>query len=426
MLEKSKRERIIALVNKEVVPAIGCTEPMAVALCTAKAATLGKRPERIEVLLSPNMLKNAMGVGIPGTGMIGLPIAVSLGALIGKPEYQLEVLKDLTPDSLEQGKQYIKDADINIKLKQGDVDKLYIEVICYAGNGRATAIIAGSHTNFVYVERNGEVIFDKRGGAAADVENDDIQLNLRLVYEFATTAPLDEIRFILKTKEYNMKAAEESIKGNYGHCLGKTMDRPLSHGIFGNNIFSHIISRTASACDARMGGAMIPVMSNSGSGNQGICATNPVVVYALENENTEEELIRALMLSHLTAIYIKQSLGKLSALCGCVVASTGSSCGITYLMGGDFTRICNSVKNMVANLTGMICDGAKPSCALKISSGVSTALLSALLSMEGKCVTSAEGIVDDDVDKCIHNLTSIGADAMKTTDDMVLDIMTHK
>ena len=427
MLEKNKRERIIALVNKEVVPAIGCTEPMAVALCTAQAATtLGKRPERIEVRLSPNMLKNAMGVGIPGTGMIGLPIAVSLGALIGKPEYELEVLKDLTPDSLELGKQYIKNADINIKLKQGDVDKLYIEVICYAGNGRATAIIAGSHTNFVYVERNGEVVFDKRGGAAADVEEDDIQLNLRLVYDFATTAPLDEIRFILKTKEYNMKAAEESIKGNYGHCLGKTMDRPLSRGIFGNNIFSHILSRTASACDARMGGAMIPVMSNSGSGNQGICATNPVVVYALENENTEEELIRALMLSHLTAIYIKQSLGKLSALCGCVVASTGSSCGITYLMGGDFARICNSVKNMVANLTGMICDGAKPSCALKISSGVSTALLSALLSMEGKCVTSAEGIVDNDVDKCIHNLTSIGADAMKTTDDMVLDIMTHK
>lgn len=400
---------------------------MAVALCTAKAATtLGKRPERIEVLLSPNMLKNAMGVGIPGTGMIGLPIAVSLGALIGKPEYELEVLKDLTPDALELGKQYIQNADINIKLKQGDVDKLYIEVICYAGSGRATAIIAGSHTNFVYVERNGEVVFDKRGGAAANVEDDDIQLDLRLVYEFATTAPLDEIRFILKTKEYNMKAAEESIKGNYGHCLGKTMDRPLSRGIFGNNIFSHILSRTASACDARMGGAMIPVMSNSGSGNQGICATNPVVVYALENENTEEELIRALMLSHLTAIYIKQSLGKLSALCGCVVASTGSSCGITYLMGGDFTHICNSVKNMVANLTGMICDGAKPSCALKISSGVSTALLSALLSMEGKCVTSAEGIVDDDVDKCIHNLTSIGADAMKTTDDMVLDIMTHK
>ena len=428
MQEKKIRERIISLVNKEVVPAIGCTEPMAVALCTAKAATtLGRRPERIEVFLSPNMLKNAMGVGIPGTGMIGLPIAVSLGALIGKPEYELEVLKDLTPATLEQGKRYINDADIDIKLKQGNGDKLYIEVVCRAGSDMAMAIISGSHTHFVYVERNGEVVLDNRGGhGGADEEEDDIQLNFRLVYDFATTAPLDEISFILKTKEYNMKAAEESIKGNYGHCLGKTMDRPLSHGIFGDNIFSHIISSTASACDARMGGAMIPVMSNSGSGNQGICATNPVVVYALENENTEEEIIRALMLSHLTAIYIKQSLGKLSALCGCVVASTGSSCGITYLMGGDYTRICNSVKNMIANLTGMICDGAKPSCALKISSGVSTALLSALLSMEGKCVTSAEGIVDDDVDKCIHNLTSIGADAMRATDDMVLDIMTHK
>ena len=428
MQEKKIRERIISLVNKEVVPAIGCTEPMAVALCTAKAATtLGRRPDRIEVFLSPNMLKNAMGVGIPGTGMIGLPIAVSLGALIGKPEYELEVLKDLTPATLEQGKRYINDADIDIKLKQGNVDKLYIEVVCRAGSDMATAIISGSHTHFVFVERNNEVVLDNRGGhGGSDKEEDDIQLNFRLVYDFATTAPLDEISFILKTKEYNMKAAEESIKGNYGHCLGKTMDRPLSHGIFGDNIFSHILSRTASACDARMGVAMIPVMSNSGSGNQGICATNPVVVYAMENENTEEEMIRALMLSHLTAIYIKQSLGKLSALCGCVVASTGSSCGITYLMGGDYTRICNSVKNMVANLTGMICDGAKPSCALKISSGVSTALLSALLSMEGKCVTSAEGIVDDDVDKCIRNLTSIGADAMRTTDDMVLDIMTHK
>ena len=320
----------------------------------------------------------------------------------------------------------MENADIDIKIKQGISEKLYIEVVCHAGKDQASAVISGSHTHFVFAERNNEVVLDERSDKNDTEEEEDIQLSLRVVYDFAMTTPLDEIRFILKTKEYNMRAAEESIKGNYGHCLGKTMDRPLSHGIFGNNIFSHILSRTASACDARMGGAMIPVMSNSGSGNQGICATNPVVVYAIENENTEEELIRALILSHLTAIYIKQSLGKLSALCGCVVASTGSSCGITYLMGGDYQRICNSVKNMVANLTGMICDGAKPSCALKISSGVSTALLSALLSMEGKCVTSAEGIVDDDVDKCIHNLTSIGADAMRATDDMVLDIMTHK
>ena len=251
-------------------------------------------------------------------------------------------------------------------------------------------------------------------------------LSLRLVYDFAMETPLEELRFILKTQELNMAAAREALKHNYGHNLGKTIDRPLAKGIFGNSIYSHIIAKTAAACDARMGGAMIPVMSNSGSGNQGICATNPVAVYAEENENTEEELIRALTLSHLTAIYIKQSLGRLSALCGCVVAGIGSSVGITYLMGGDYERICRSVKNMIANLTGMICDGAKPSCSLKIASGVNTAVLSAVLSMEGKCVSSAEGIVDDSVDKSIHNLTSIGAEAMCQTDRMVLDIMTCK
>ena len=251
-------------------------------------------------------------------------------------------------------------------------------------------------------------------------------LSLRLVYDFATETPVEELRFILQTRELNMAAAREALRHNYGHNLGKTIDRPLAKGIFGDSIFSHVIAKTAAACDARMGGAMIPVMSNSGSGNQGICATNPVAVYAEENENTEEELIRALTLSHLTAIYIKQSLGRLSALCGCVVAGIGSSVGITYLMGGDYERVCRSVKNMIANLTGMLCDGAKPSCSLKIVSGVSTAVLSAVLSMEGKCVTSAEGIVDDCVDKTIHNLTSIGAEAMCQTDRMILDIMTHK
>ena len=428
MQDKISRDRIISLINKEVVPAIGCTEPMAVALATARATeALGSRPAKIKALLSANILKNAMGVGIPGTGMIGLPIAIALGALIGKSEYQLEVLRDLTLETLEEGKTYINEKRIDISLKDDITEKLYVEIICTSADGRSSsAIIAGSHTNFVYVCSPDGVVLDKQHTISSESDDNDIRLSMKMVHEFATTAPLDEIRFILKTKEYNMNAARKAILGNYGHNLGKTIDRPLAQGIFGKSIFSHIIARTASACDARMGGALIPVMSNSGSGNQGICATNPVAVYANENENTEEELIRALTLSHLTAIYIKQSLGKLSALCGCVVASIGSSCGITYLMGGDYQHICRSVKNMIANLTGMICDGAKPSCALKISSGVSTAILSALLSMEGKCVSSAEGIIDDDVDRSIHNLTSIGADAMRATDDMVLNIMTHK
>lgn len=427
MLDKTLRDSIIALIQREVVPAVGCTEPMAVALCVSRATEeLGFLPEKITVLLSANILKNAMGVGIPGTGMIGLPIAVALGAIVGRSEYELEVIKDLTPETLEQGKKYIAEDHIDIKLKSRISEKLYIEVLCEAAGHTATAIISGSHTRFVYIDKDGKPLFDHRQPTADDAEESAPQLTMRTVYDFATTTPLDEISFILKTKEYNLRAAQESVKGNYGHCLGKTIERPLSHGIFGNSIFSHIISKTALACDARMGGAMIPVMSNSGSGNQGICATNPVAVYAMENENTEEELIRALILSHLTAIYIKQSLGKLSAVCGCVVAGIGSSCGITYLMGGDYCRVCNSVKNMIANITGMICDGAKPSCSLKIASGVSTALLSALLSIEGKCVTSAEGIVDDDVDKCIHNLTRIGSETMEKTDAMVLDIMTSK
>lgn len=427
MLQEEQRNQILALIREQVVPAVGCTEPMAVALCAARGAEiLGRRPEKVMVLLSANILKNAMGVGIPGTGMIGLPIAVALGALIGRSEYQLEVLQDLTPEALAEGREYIRENRIDIQLKQDIAEKLYIEVIEEAGDRRSKAIIAGTHTRFVYEEKDGEVLLDCRRQAADSEADAGLRLDMKTVYEFSMTTPVDDLRFILKTKEYNLRAAKESAKGNYGHCLGKTMDRPLSRGIFGNSIFSHILAKTASACDARMGGAMIPVMANSGSGNQGICATNPVAVYAIENENTDEELIRALTLSHLTAIYIKQSLGTLSALCGCVVASIGSSCGIVYLMGGDYTRVCYAVKNMIANLTGMICDGAKPSCSLKICSGVSTALLSALLSMEGRHVTAAEGIIDQDVDRSIRNLTSIGKEAMCATDDMVLHIMTNK
>lgn len=428
-MDYTERKRIIGLVRSEVVPAVGCTEPVAVALCVAKAReTLSRMPETIEVLLSANILKNAMGVGIPGTGMIGLPIAVTLGALIGKSEYSLEVLKDVTPAAVEQAKGLIAtDGLLTIKLKKGITEKLYVEVNVKAGGDSAKAVISGGHTNFVLVERNGEALLKKEAAAAtATEETDDSWLTLRKVYDFATTAPLEEIEFIKEAQQLNEKAASDALKGSYGHQLGKVLSRPLGRGIMGESMFSHILSATACACDARMAGANIPVMSNSGSGNQGICATLPVVVFGKENHNTEEELTRGLMLSHLTAIYIKQSLGKLSALCGCVVASTGSSCGITYLMGGSYDQVAYAVKNMVANLAGMICDGAKPSCALKLSSGVSTAVLSAMLAIQNTSVTSVEGIIDDDVDQSIHNLTKIGKYAMDETDRCVLDIMTSK
>lgn len=423
----SERQQIIALVKSEVVPAIGCTEPIAVALCVAKAAeVLGKRPEKITVLLSANILKNAMGVGIPGTGMIGLPIAVALGALIGKSEYQLEVLKDSTPEAVAAGKRFIEEKRIHIALKANIEEKLYIEICCEAGDDKATAIIAGGHTTFVYIARNGEVLLDKAAAACAEQERQPLALNLRKVYDFAMTAPLDEISFILETARLNKAAAERSFEGDYGHGLGKMLRGTYEHRVMGDSVFSHILSYTSGACDARMAGAMIPVMSNSGSGNQGISATLPVLVYAEENGKSEEELVRALMLSHLTVIYIKQSLGRLSALCGCVVAATGSSCGITWLMGGSYEQVTYAVQNMIANLTGMICDGAKPSCALKVTTGVSTAVLSAIMSMENRCVTSVEGIIDRDVDQSIRNLTKIGSRGMNETDKLVLEIMTGK
>ena len=426
-MDTLERTKILKLIQQEVIPAIGCTEPISVALCTAKATEiLGTIPEKITVYLSANILKNAMGVGIPGTGMIGLPIAIALGALIGKSEYQLEVLKECTHEAVKRGKKMIDQKSISISLKENIQEKLYIEVCCQTSQNHSTAIIAGEHTHFIYISKNNDVLLDKKLDENNNHEEQILELNLQKVYDFATTSPINEIRFILESARTNRYAAEQSFKYDFGHSLGKTLRGKFEHKIMGDSIFSHILSYTSAACDARMAGAMIPVMSNSGSGNQGISATLPVVVYAEENGKSEEELIRALMMSHLTVIYIKQSLGRLSALCGCVVAATGSSCGITWLMGGSYKQVAFAVQNMIANLTGMICDGAKPSCALKVTTGVSTAVLSAVMAMENRCVTSVEGIIDEDVDQSIRNLTRIGSQGMNETDRVVLDIMTHK
>lgn len=432
MLNNALREEIISLIRREVVPAMGCTEPAAVSLAVAKATeTLGCLPERIRVGLSSNMLKNAMGVGIPGTGMIGLPIAVALGALIGKSEYQLEVLRDVDEKSVERGRQYISEGRIDVHLIKETPSNLHIDVEVEGEGHTARSVISCQHTSFIHISRDGEILFEAstpekaEGNGASEQSNNDVRLDLATVWEFATETPVDEIRFILEARDLNLAAAQLGFQGGYGHSLGSTI---YNHGkqYFGDSVVEHMICATSAACDARMGGAAVPVMSNSGSGNQGITATMPVVIFAEDSGADEESLIRALTLSHLTSIYIKQSLGRLSALCGCVVASTGSASGIVYLMGGNYDNVCAAVKNMVANLAGMLCDGAKPSCSMKISSGVSTAMMSAMLAMNGKCATSTEGIVSDDVDATIRNLTSIGREAMKVTDLYVLDIMTGK
>lgn len=426
MLCKEERERIITLIQREVVPAIGCTEPVAVALCASRAAeTLGVLPERVEVELSMNVLKNAMGVGIPGTGMIGLPIAIALGMIVGKSQYKLEVLKDVTPEAVERGKQYIDEGRISIKLKEDAPDGLYIKVVAHAEGRTEQAIICGTHTRFVDEEASQTPQTNGAGEGLTQCE-EEIALSLRRIYDFIIETPIEEIAFIEASGRMNMEAAENAFKAQYGHRVGCMLKDEEKRSMIGDGTLTHVMAYTCSACDARMSGAPIPVMSNSGSGNQGIAATVPVAVYARDHKVDYDTYVRALALSNLTAIYIKQSLGRLSALCGCIVASTGASCGITYMMGGSYEQICYAVKNMIANLTGMICDGAKPSCSLKLSSGVSTAMLSAMLAMQGRSVTNLEGIIDEDVDCSIRNLTSIGREAMEETNRMVVNIMTSK
>ena len=412
--------------EQEIVPAIGCTEPIAVSLCVAKTSELLEhRPEKIDVFLSPNVIKNAMGVGIPGTNMIGLPIAIALGALIGKSELGLEVLRDFNASDLEKAKSYIEEDRINIFVKENISEILYIEVISSSQNSSVKAIIRGLHTFFSYIEKDGKVIVSKET-EKMEKESEMITLNLQRVYDYAHETPIDELNFIYAAAMMNQNASDIAQSAVYGHNVSQIIGSKKGLSVFGDNPHSKMLIATAGACDVRMDGAKVAVMSNSGSGNQGIAATLPVLSYAKEIGATKETLVRALVLSNLTVIYIKQHLGRLSALCGCVVASTGSSCGITYLMGGGYEQITFATKNMIANITGMICDGAKPSCSLKISSGISTALLSALMAIENKSISGQEGIVDEDVDQTIRNMSKAGKTGMMETDKVVLRIMTNK
>lgn len=423
-------EHILQLLHQEVIPAIGCTEPIAVALCVARATELlGAEPDRITVHLSKNIYKNAMAVGIPNTGMTGLPIAIALGATVGKSGYKLEVLRDATPDAVAYARAYMERVPADIQVDADAPDVLYIRAEVSKNGISAHATIQGDHTRFVDdTQRATTNVQSTTQREATNAE----PLTLHVVYDYATTTELDSVQFLLDGAKMNVRAAETSFTGSYGHGLGRLMHitpntpNAAIEALFGNTLFTKIISYTCGACDARMSGAMVPVMSNSGSGNQGISCSVPVYLYAQENHCTEEQTLRALTLSNLTVIYIKQSLGRLSALCGCVVAATGSAVGITYLMGGNYTEITYAIKNMIANISGMICDGAKPGCALKVTSGISTAIMSAFLAMQHSYADSTEGIVEEDIDRTIRNLTRIGHDGMTQTDDLILDIMTHK
>lgn len=427
-------EQILSLLHHEVIPAIGCTEPIAVALCVARAKEiLGCEPEEITVSLSKNIYKNAMAVGIPLTGMTGLPIAIALGATIGRSEYGLEVLRNTNKAAVAYAKEYMERVHARIEVDNEAPDVVYVHTIVRAQGHEAEATIQGEHTRFITPTSTPNPTLPPRGESEGGFEESEGSFegfgfisSLREVYDYAMSVDLEDVEFLLDGAKMNMAAAEKSFMGNYGHGLGRLLHSGKMSSIFGDTLFTKIMAYTSGACDARMSGAMVPVMSNSGSGNQGISCSVPVYLYAIEHNIDEEPLLRALTLSNLTEIYIKQSLGRLSALCGCVVASTGSAVGITYLLGGQYEEITYAIKNMIANISGMICDGAKPGCALKVTAGVSTAVLSASLAMQHSCAGDNEGIVEHDIDRTIHNLTRIGHTGMRETDNLILDIMTNK
>lgn len=432
----SREKELLHLLHKEVKPALGCTEPIAVALATAKAVELVSErvsldrmtsQMKLHVYVSGNILKNGMGVGIPGTGMIGLRIAAALGAVCGRSEYCLEVLKDLNDNAIKRAKELVAEGNVCID-REGNCHKLYVKCVVEADGHSAWCVIEDEHDRIVETGIDGEG--EKRSrtgdtGGCEERETRDYHLTVKEIYEFAGSVDYEDIKFILEDRTLNLALAQEGLKGDYGLKVGKTI-QANADTVFGNDFLSYAMALTAAASDARMAGCTLPAMSNSGSGNQGITVSMPIIAYALKYDISDEKLARALILSNLVAIHIKGYLGRLSALCGCVVASTGSSCGLVWLKGGSYEMVCSAIKNMIGNITGMVCDGAKVGCAMKVASGVSSSIQSAVLALDGIHACETDGIIDKDIEKTISNLGSVGSTGMEMADDLIQKIMVRK
>ena len=439
----ARESEIIGLIRKEVKPALGCTEPIAVALAVAKSMEILEKQLGMEssewrnscnfnlnVEVSGNILKNGMGVGIPGTGMVGLHIAAALGAVCGKSSYGLEVLSDLSDSAIELAKAMVEASAVSIGLADTEL-KLYVKATAETPDGhKAYTVIQNDHDKIVETSFDGNILSSEVNSYEDTVKEQkstlDYKLTVKEILNFASSVAYEDIEFILESRTLNLALAYEGMKGSYGLKVGYAISLDANREVFGGDFLSYAMAMTAAASDARMAGCTLAAMSNSGSGNQGITVTMPVIAYSQRYGTNDEQLARALVLSHLIAIHIKGYLGKLSALCGCVIASTGAACGLVYLRGGDYDQICSAIKNMIGNITGMVCDGAKVGCAMKVASGVSSALQSAVLAREGICISEYEGIIEKDIEKTIQNLGRIGSIGMQHTDNMILDIMVCK
>ena len=422
-------DEFVKALRHELQPALGCTEPVSLALAAALASRrLGLSPERIEAKVSPNLMKNGMGVTVPGTGMVGLPIAAALGALGGDPDAGLEVLKKVTPDLVSAGKQMLAEKRVTVGV--ADVAQvLYAEVCVSHGTEWVRVCIADSHTRVISIEKNGETLFRLDQDNATGEGEQPYSLagaTARDVFDFAMSAPLDSLDFVYQAATLNSRLADAGMTGEYGLHIAATMQRNIEQGLLSDDLQTRIVKLSAAASDARMGGALLPAMSNSGSGNQGIMATLPVVVVAEHVKADQAKLARALVLSHLMAIYIHHRLPKLSALCAVTTAAMGASAGMAWLLGGDYRTASMAICSMIGDLAGMICDGASNSCAMKVSTSASSAYKAVLMALDNSRVTGNEGIVAESVDASITNLCALASNAMVHTDRQIIEIILNK
>ncbi len=420
-------ECILTTVKQEVVPALGCTEPISLALASAIARQyLGQLPECIEAKVSPNLMKNGMGVTVPGTGTQGLSMAAAIGAIGGDPKGGLEVLKQITPEQVEQAKAMLNAGKVSVSIFETE-HILYSEAALFAGNESVRVRIAAHHTNVIYIEKNDQTIFSKPCAVETDNLNEIFTaLSAKDIFDFSTTVVTEKIAFINDAAKLNCALSQEGLRADYGLHIGRTLQKQIGKGLLSDDLLNRIVIETTAASDARMGGANLPAMSNSGSGNQGITATLPVIVVARHIKATEEQQTRALFLAHLMAIYIHSKLPKLSALCAVTTAAMGSCAGVAWLLTHKFEPISMAISSMIGDISGIICDGAANSCAMKVSTSVTSAYKSVLMALDDMQVTGDEGIVEHNIDRSINNLCNIASRSMQYTDRQVIEIMVSK
>lgn len=417
-----REENYLSVLNRELIPALGCTEPVAIAYAAAKArSVLGQFPERMVIRCSGNIIKNVKGVTVPNSnGLRGVDVAAVLGVVGGDAERELEVLEGITPAHIKKTKELLA-ANFCRCEHQREVENLYISAAVFAGEHFAEVTMINRHTLITKIVHDGEILYSRELSEESD-RVDWALWSVKDILVFAEEVDIAKVQNILDRQiEMNTRVSKEGLSKNYGAQVGKTLLE-----IYGDNLETRARAKAAAGSDARMGGCSMPVVINSGSGNQGITITLPIVEYAMEWKVPKETLYRALLIGNLISIYQKHFIGNLSAFCGAVTASSGVGAAITYMAGGGYEKISQTITNIAGNVGGIVCDGAKASCAAKIASAVDAAILGHRLSMKGLGFHAGEGIVQKDVDETIRSIGYVGCVGMKQTDVEILKIMLDK